>query len=538
LDTPSEVDRKLHAKAFEILCRDGRLVVSGSANGTTAALTGNGNVEACVLRIQRNNTSRWKWIPAEPPEPQVSLRDKENELNKVGVLRAELRGDHVIGQVLTPRMSGEVSIHHIATVGPELLAETAVDSEGAFSIIAPDLERWSWRGGRLVLRLTDRAGRQAEGFVSLASFGEIVRRAGAITPRLLALILGTETPADVSAMLSWFLEDPRRLSPVAGSVRSGSESEEREDTEQLVPVAVLDAGFGEEFRATTPNEIGGRHWTRFLDQVLAAFRETRGPFGGVDIGAPGDDDEDEPSTDRKKPSTPDRAVDATYAAFTQLFEILTRNGSSPRNAEIAFDLTGFICARLRPDIGRARAWLESVIRTWMSAGVRAERREDVAAAILTLLGMAPDVEAARRARNSLLSLGRDLSTPPPSSELMHNYQTVLLQQENFAELWARARDVRTYQEQVQAYLTALQRGEATPDAYADLPAVAPDTWPVLAKAFTSPQTKRRLLFVKDGIDACPRHYTTLPMQEIDKLRSIGIATAKNCCGGVVIRKRA
>jgi hypothetical protein len=49
-------DRRLHAKAFEIICKRGRVLLSGSPNGTTAALGADQNVEACIVRIQRDRT--------------------------------------------------------------------------------------------------------------------------------------------------------------------------------------------------------------------------------------------------------------------------------------------------------------------------------------------------------------------------------------------------------------------------------------------------------------------------------------------------
>lgn len=51
--------RPLHAKAFEILCKRGRIVVSGSPNASIAALAPNRNVEACVVRLQRNEMVGW-----------------------------------------------------------------------------------------------------------------------------------------------------------------------------------------------------------------------------------------------------------------------------------------------------------------------------------------------------------------------------------------------------------------------------------------------------------------------------------------------
>ena len=72
MDDPNA--RRLHAKAFEIMCKRGRILVSGSANGTTAALGPNQNVEACVVRLQRDRMVGWKYITTDPPEPQASRR--------------------------------------------------------------------------------------------------------------------------------------------------------------------------------------------------------------------------------------------------------------------------------------------------------------------------------------------------------------------------------------------------------------------------------------------------------------------------------
>jgi hypothetical protein len=118
-------DRRLHGKAFEIMCKRGRVLVSGSANGTTAGLGRDHNVEACVVRIQRDRTVGWKFIASDPPEPQAALdaeNDKEDKCR--GVLRAVLEADEVHGQVLTPAMTGVVSVFHVSSLGTELLAET------------------------------------------------------------------------------------------------------------------------------------------------------------------------------------------------------------------------------------------------------------------------------------------------------------------------------------------------------------------------------------------------------------------------------
>ena len=125
MDTPDEAARLLHAKAFEILCKRGRLLVSGSANGTTAALDAAHNVEACITRIQRERIVGWDYVEAEPPAPPPELgAESEGNDTRNGVLRAVLDADEITGQVLTPKMSGTVSVYHLGNAGPTLLDNT------------------------------------------------------------------------------------------------------------------------------------------------------------------------------------------------------------------------------------------------------------------------------------------------------------------------------------------------------------------------------------------------------------------------------
>lgn len=534
LDEASEARRPLHAKVFEILCRRGRMLVSGSANGTRAALGRDANIEACVLRIQRDRSVGWTLSPAAPPALEGDVADSDDiDLKKTGVLRAVLEGDDMVGQVLTPTMSGVVTAYHLAAVGPEPLAETVLDESGGFRFAAPDLEKSSWRGGRLVIRVADGSGQIAEGFASIASFAEVARRGGIVARRLFSVILGNETPEDVTAILSWFLEDPRRLSRDAHEIRGGGGAENEGDSEQLIPVVALQSELTAGPAATASTAESEKHWSRFLDQVLSAFREPRGPFGKTGSGATGDDDEDDPS-EEEDPGKKDPEIDRAYGSFRLLFGVLTKDGSAARNCEVAFDVTGFICARLRPDVQDARSWLERIIRVWLAAGVRPERRGDLAAAILTVLGTDPEVSRCRWARSGLLRLGIDLSARPPSTDALQNYQTVLLQHEEISTLWSRLQSIRTFKEQVDACLYAIDLGDPAPGDYPELPVEAPEAWPVLEEAFRSPAAKARLLFTSGPGDTCPVHHISLPKQEVHRLQTVGIAMTKNCCRRVVI----
>jgi hypothetical protein len=230
----------------------------------------------------------------------------------------------------------------------------------------------------------------------------------------------------------------------------------------------------------------------------------------------------------------DPAIGKVLSSFERVFKVLTRDGVGFRAAIIAFYLTGYICDRLRPDAAQARTWLERIIKVLLGVDLPPDRRDDVAAAILTVVGISPEPALYRWARGCLLRLGIEFTGPPPSTDGVRGYQTVLLQREDFLELWLRLRDVRTYQEQVRSYLDAVNTGKPSPDAYRDLQKDAGEEWPVLKAALTSSEARRKLLLANGSIDACPVDHIMLPSGELDKLRSIGVATAKNCCRKVII----
>src|SRR5262249_45316551 len=157
-----------------------------------------------------------------------------------------------------------------------------------------------------------------------------------------------------------------------------------DEDEVLVSVAAL-ADYADAFADSKGHE-GGTHkaWSRFLDQILLAFREPRGPFGGTDAGTPGEDEEDNDSNERRDPQQKEPGLDKAFASFERLFEVLTKDGSPARNGIIAFELTGYICYRLRPDAFRVQGWLDRIVRVLLAAGVPPDKRDDIAAAILTL----------------------------------------------------------------------------------------------------------------------------------------------------------
>ena len=93
--------------------------------------------------------------------------------------------------------------------------------------------------------------------------------------------------------------------------------------------------------------------------------------------------------------------------------------------------------------------------------------------------------------------------------------------------------MRTYPEQIRAYLFALREGKPNAD-YSDLARAAHEEWPVLEDALTSENSRKRILELSRWQEACPRCHIVLPESEAFKLKSTCIATAKNCCNRIVI----
>jgi hypothetical protein len=463
-------------------------------------------------------------------------KEPENDPEVSGVLRAVLEGDRILGQVLKPAMSGAVLVFQVSTEGAEKLGETILRPDASFGLIAPGLEVQSWRGSRLVLRVQSADGRWAEGFISVAAFAEITRRAGALAPRLLAVLAGTETPADVAAIMSWFHEDPCRLAGAMPMRIGGGAGGDEEDNKRgrMIAVGELNSSYAAAIAASTGEEVSGvGSWRRFMEHLFASFRERRSPFGRATAGRKGEDEDDNDFDEAGNSAAVDPAVARSLEVFDLLFELLLSPENAPRHAITAFDLTQYVCERLQPDFGIAKARLERLVDVLLRVAGPSDRREDIAAAILVLLACDYQPNGVRKARTRLLRLGFPISTEAPSPERVQGFQSVLIPTIGFAEVWEQIRTARTFSEQIQAYLSALKTGKPSTQ-YDDLPEAAPEEWPVLKDALSSQARDRRILVLNEWRKSCPKCCRTLPKIEESKLKTVGVATAKNCCQRILL----
>jgi hypothetical protein len=511
-------DRKLHAKCFEILCRRGRIVLSGSANATHAGLF-SGNVEASLARIQRETLVGWNCQVTTPPPVLPMPEDGEdgNDAATVGILRATLEGDRLVGEIIASPICGAAKGCISRASGMIDLGLISVDDKGHFTVAAPSLEFESWGGGRMVLRL-EQSGISAEGFISIAAAARIIATAGALAPRLLAMLSGTETPEDVAIILSWYREDPTRMMPAAIAAGSGGDKRDRAST--WVPLDELEV-HGATCQGDVPGASEGEPgWQRALSLVRSAFTERRGPWNaGTDEDESADDEqgrESEPARDRRL-RREETARQAAIRALDDLLDEMLAERHGGIHAASAFALTHYLCDRARPAPVTVRLWLTRIIADFPKESI------DTAVATAALLLIATDEQdrSAARARRFLLRAGHVPGRFDADCEAIRPFIDILSPSWHPAVLLEEITRTRTAGEEIEAYLEAIRSRAPLPS----LPGLEGSAhWSNLLHAAKHPDPMSRLLLVGSGGQACPRCHLVLPTGAQEELARFGVTT--------------
>jgi hypothetical protein len=510
--------RLLHAKCFEILCQRGRLLVSGSANATNAALFA-GNVEVSLVRIQRNVLVGWEATPADaPPIYPASETDQEDAAEqRTGILRAVLEGDRVVGQVITPRMRGSARLSVATTAGYVDLGDVNIADDSTFEASAPGLEMQSWGGGRLVLRIEQNAN-AAEGFVSVAAAAKIIQRAGAMAPRLLAMLSGTETPEDVAAILTWFKEDTNRIASAIPGTSSAGGKRDREavwvSVEDLRTAGVFYASGGSSQHSTEPA------WHRALWLVRSAFSQPRGPWksdAGEDDQAEEEELVENESSRLKRVQQEERARIGAMNALDGLLDEMLADRHQGHHAASAFALAHYLADRLRPAPSVVVGWLLRVLGEF--SRLRLPMDAPVATAGLLLRASDGQDHATLRARAFLIRAGVDPAEFAPEIESIPGFVAVLKLAWDAEHFIDEVRAVQTPGEEVALFLEAADNGRPLPP----LPTLEASTyWPQLKAAYADEQTRARIQVLDRCQPACPRCNIVLPTASQDELRANGV----------------
>ncbi|CCW17293.1 hypothetical protein EBBID32_16320 [Sphingobium indicum BiD32] len=519
-------DRLLHAKSIELVCRKGRLVLSGSANVTHAGLFGR-NVEAGVLRIQRGSKSYWVTTNGTPPARLAidEINEAGTSLPPVGILSASLEGETIRGRALAPRLAGQAEAFLRTPRASHALGRVQIAADGTFLLPAPGIEFESWENGRLILGL-EQDGKRWEGFVSIAAALELIRRTGSIAPRLMAMLAGTETPTDVAAILAWFREDPSRM-PASLTIGGGSEADRSEAAGGLVTLADLKA-------ASMSDHAGGfaargeasSVWRHAMALIRAAFTQSRGPWGG---GGETDDDDDEDEKDREKRA---RSEEAANQRSLQLFDELLAAMLSPeakgRNALMALSLSHFLADRIRPAPAKVQLWLDKVLP---QVGTLDGPESDLAVASI-LLHHAADRrdENAIRARRYFLRRGIDPASLSAAPAVIPAFMALLGPEIDLDDFLARMLAARTMGEQISTYIAAGE-GRGPRKGFDSL--AASQFWPQLERALGDPPSFGKLILLDSFRPSCPRCNMRLPLASGEDLRLRGLTT---CCGRILLNR--
>lgn len=530
---PFEDDgRPLHAKVFEVVCRRGRLIMSGSANATCAALEHGRNIELSVLRVLRESSIGWRLTPTEPLPVGVASKEDTESQTKIGILRAEMTGDVLKGQVLTGFPAGQAEVFDLTGSGPQRLASTQISADGHFTVATHSLEMEAWQARRLVLRLQSTVDdRIAEGLVHFLDIGAITRRAGPVAARLLALIAGDETPDDVAAVMTWFHDHPEHIqSRIIGG--HGGSSEERPETISSVTglVTARPVVAGHDHGGVSE----GAGWRRFMAQVWAAFTKPRSAIPGIHSGGGVLEKEDEdppPPTDLNKKAK-DSICNATEQ-FDRLFYKLLGEDDGRCDLGAAVQITQYVCECLNLPERQVERYLDRLLAAMVGADIPDSDRIVMAGVVLVATARKQkDVSgpvALRRARRRLLLLGVSIVGGPPDMNLVRGFVQILTPDLDGAALWTSIQHIRTYHEEVAAYWQTL------PGAVdkADFPALSSlDVWEELAKA--TAVDRQGMHYLSCLTTNCPKHHMSLPNADAKALRDIGVARTRNCCMELIL----
>jgi hypothetical protein len=512
--------RPLHAKCFEIQCRRGAIRVAGSANATCAGLFGR-NVEASVVRILPRFKQYWTAIPAEMPIRRESDGEDEeaDAERRVGVLRVTLDADRLTGRIITPRLTGAASAALETFAGITELGTLTIDGEGRFEIAAPGLEAASFEHGRLILRLIQ-GERVAEGIVAIAAASELIRRIGAMAPRIMAMLAGSETPADVAAILAWFRDDPGRLPSdtiLSGGGGDGSEGLEAQPT--FVSLPALSEAAAQEQAQGGHTARGQAAWRSAMAMLRAAFRTKRSPWAsGAETD---DDDDDDPSAREERARDEEKNNKKTMRAFDELLPIMLAPERDGRDAPMALELAHFLASRIRPAPAHLRQWLGFILPQIKDlAG--AEGPLAIAAAIaFHATDGRPDGPI--RARRYLAQRGADSDRLNFAADEGAAFVEILgpqLALDGFAD---EIRASRTVNEQVASYVAAAN-GTGPRDGYPLLQ--SSPHWPRLARGLDDPSVYARFVIPAELPKSCPRCNIGLSVASREDLRETGVT---RCC---------
>lgn len=489
--------RDLHAKLFEIVCNNGRLVLSGSPNATAAALDGDRkagaqNIEVAVLRIESDSKRQWSLEPAVAPKPPAAPIEEDDDGDAdFNLLSAKLSAGVLSGKILGSW--SEHSAAGILTQGHSSvdLGEVSIASS-AFAIELGEEADAVSLGGRMVLRLRSSNGQVAEGFVVEPGFAGLRKRAGRALQPMLAALRQLHTPEDVLAIIEFFRENPGALrtpDPFSGRRRSAGNApvDPIISADQIRSSRPTPEHSAEGNAAAASDELD---WRRLMQRLVTAMAQTRTRTET--------EEDDQDREERKRRERHASATEKLNIRFPGLFGDLV----SRVEDEVAFlnlaRLTHFVCVSTAHPM--TREFTEQLVRIASRIPLSHAGQQTAASLVLCAALADSDALAVPTARGRLLALGLN-----PDEEL-DPYYTLLGLSEVMAPgvdpstLLERIRSTRTVHEEVRLLENALEAGEPIPSLSS---IVQSEHWPGIAAQLARTPERRKIWFVDRPVNACP-----------------------------------
>jgi hypothetical protein len=444
---------------------------------------------------------------------------------EIGILSAKLDGDKIVGLLLTAFRAGAMNASLRSPRGTEILGEIQVGASGQFSIRAEGVEFEALQTGRLILRL-EQAHQAWEGFLSIAVTLELIRRTGSIASRLIAMLSGTDTPADVAAILVWFKDDPTRLSGLSemGSSRTLAESVAGGAT--FVSLGDLASAHLDHKSAERSDSGSEDAWQRAMSMILATFRQARGPWLTGDLSD--DDEEEDASAQRERIESNQKHRDRAQKAFTELLDVMLDPASAGKNTPLALSLAHFLTDRMRPDRSEVQPWLHRILN--QVAKISGPETDMIVASALLYHSLPQHGSGPIRARRFLIKRGLDPRTVTVDPSCISAFVDVLHPSVDLFHELTQVQDAVTMGEQIQSYVAA---------ANGSGPCVGFDElknsphWPKLLRALGDKSEFAKFSVVDSAIDSCPRRHIRLPTASRSSLALDGIAKC-DCCGRIIL----
>ncbi|WP_457578848.1 hypothetical protein [Ensifer adhaerens] len=364
--------RSLHSKVFDIGCRRGRLIVSGSANATIQAL-GSANVEAVVARIHDSAPLfGWTLASAQRCETTGEEAPKEEE-------RAALSVDYDSGLIRGRVMGGgnqSGTWNAVLAWGArrETGPDVTIDEEGSFAF-RPPASFDPVRVASSVQVVLSRETTEMRGWLILRGFIDAMNRRGPIARSIGRMIAGLETLNDLTAIMDYVSKDPRAFIEAAERTGGG-----RSDREQSVGLNVANAfGSGDALLLSEGSSKGSGVVSSGDDLIDALVRmlATTLPAANDDSGDDADEDDVSPTAPpekRAKGSGRDTSGEqpkrvkpqVMELAFSRLFEEVTRVSPGPSRSPGLFLIFDMI-AKIAPRSSLGVELVPRLLAKWLQA---------------------------------------------------------------------------------------------------------------------------------------------------------------------------